>query len=309
MLSSICGESLYAIASEAATVPSQFNCASNVVAENEAYFASLYQWTHGYTEEFDTPGQGFSQGVWALFNRDGNARDTASDRATELWNIIDAGPYERLMQDAAKEFLYQQAELQAINESIVDALVKAIQPGEIEVKSWHDVHGGFDEFLKEEEFRLARLERLESLRELLVHRDEVEQGNLVELYRALKAGQLIEAAFLTEAPYIEDLYMRCGQSQVQEEEDLESLYRHVVEYEARVERRIVGCESRPQVAAVLEKWTDLAEEYRDRTYEGMSYREQIVFLNIIRNLMQELEAAADEAGCLDAATGCRQARQ
>lgn len=292
------GESLFVITSEAATALSELNCLSGVVSENEAYFDTLLKWIDAYAEGYETPGRGFLQSLWLLFNTDSNAKETAEDRKNELWNIINAGPYARLMEEADEDFLYQQAELQAINESIVEVLVKAIHRGEIEVRSWRDVHGGFDEFLREEEFRLARLDQLERDRQLLVNWDEAEEGDLVHLYRALKSGQLIEAAFSTEAPYIEDLYMQCGQSQAQEEEeDLESLYRYVVEYEERLEWRILGCEAMPPVAEVLEQWADLEEDYRGRPYEGMSYREKIVFLNIIRNLMQELEAAADEGGC------------
>ena len=81
-------------------------------------------------------------------------------------------------------------------------------------------------------------------------------------------------------------------------EDIEDLEESIIELAERVKGRLnPSCESQPQVAPVVDNWEELGERYGFRDPEVLTDGEKIEFYPALQQVLEELDAAMDAAGC------------
>ena len=85
---------------------------------------------------------------------------------------------------------------------------------------------------------------------------------------------------------------------VETRENIEDLEKSTIELAERLKERLSpSCQSEPQVAAAVEKWEELGEQYDFQDPEDLTDGEKIEFYPALQQVLEELDAAADAAGC------------
>ena len=84
----------------------------------------------------------------------------------------------------------------------------------------------------------------------------------------------------------------------EDREHIEDLEKSIIELRDRVMGRLSpSCSSEPQVAPFVKQWEELGERYDFRDPEDLTDHEKAEFYPALKQVLEELDAAADAAGC------------